>query len=124
MKDIAIYVQEDTVLVPDNDNASDRTSDTRARSQYDIKSQSNVTLNSRALLLPLSQAQDISLWNPSWLQYKTLLGIATVSLCLISSVIMIFSMSQHNHGLSSPQSKYRYAWTYGPTLGEHPYHPE
>jgi hypothetical protein len=62
--------------------------------------------------------EGVSFWNPPWLRTGTLLGLATLFACLIASLVAIFVTSEQRHGLSSPQSKYRYAWTYGPTISE------
>ena len=57
-------------------------------------------------------------WNPPWLQRGTLLGLVALFIYLIASLVAIFVASEQKYGLSSPQSKYHYVWTYGLTIGE------
>lgn len=60
----------------------------------------------------------IQWWKCFWLNSATLWLLATLSVLLIGGLVTIFTISEAQHGFNSPNSQYRYGWTYGPTVGK------
>lgn len=69
--------------------------------------------------LTSSRDDAVDFWNPPWLWTSTLIGLASLFLCLIVSLLAVFVISLQKHGITSPQSNYRLGWTYGPTIDEY-----
>ncbi|KAJ9653267.1 hypothetical protein H2198_007511 [Neophaeococcomyces mojaviensis] len=118
MTDELTAFQEENCLLRREGRLSDSTLDGSKDTQNNGETKPNVAHKSHSLLLPLSQTNNVTLWNSFWLKVSTLLAIAALSFCLLISLVVTFVLSEQRHGLSSPQSRYRYAWTYGPTVGQ------
>lgn len=94
------------------------TSDTIHKEHRQDK-RAQVTCRSNSSPVPATSAStELRLWNTIWLQVGNLYGILALLVILIVSLISIFVVSQQRHGLGSPVSTYRYAWTYGPTASQ------
>ena len=57
------------------------------------------------------------MWNPFWLWRNTLIGFTLVYVLLIVILVILYHVSDLQHGLSTQSSRNCYSWTYGPTAG-------
>ena len=57
----------------------------------------------------------LKLWNPIWLHWMTLCGFVIIFIMLGLTVVILYIVSERNHGLSTQKSSNHYSWTYGPT---------
>ncbi|TGJ83033.1 hypothetical protein E0Z10_g5748 [Xylaria hypoxylon] len=55
------------------------------------------------------------MWNSVWLQTKVLASFIVLFVALFLVVIVLYRVSEENHGLSNEDSVRQYGWRYGPT---------
>jgi hypothetical protein len=56
-------------------------------------------------------------WLPLWLQCRTFIAFTTVFASIMAALVILYTYSERNEGLSTVSSTNHYLWTYGPTAG-------
>lgn len=83
-------------------------------SSYDYEDPHNIA-ERKALGDPKNPPNHATMWNPKWLDLKTLLGFCALFCVVLVGLLLLYYFSEVNHGLSTQISSNHYAWTYGPT---------
>ena len=88
--------------------------DTRNDSVFSLDSSANSKVFT-AECNTLDQCQTV--WNPIWLQLRTLCSFAALFALCTCATLVLFFVSIKNHGLATQAQSHRFFWTYGPTAG-------
>ena len=57
-------------------------------------------------------------WLPLWLQRRTFIAFTTACASIMAALVILYTYSERNKGLSTVSSTHHYLWTYGPTAGK------
>ena len=112
--------QTTTVILQNPDYPTLTTAETHALTEFGPVSDHQDGTSRKSSIRELGAEKHVGvnalkLWNPIWLHWMTLCGLVIIFIMLGLTVIILYVVSERNHGLSTQKSSNHYSWTYGPT---------